>query len=127
MMDPLGLRMEIGCFAIRLLITGVSMVQKCAVLPVSAMSAVQSGFKMFGAGSSAGAGGPIVGGRSDANKAIVGDEESVTTILLACVSCTMVGFPPSQPRSLRLPDMMRLFPLIILSAVAVSWWPSRLL
>jgi len=37
-MDPLGLRMEIGAFVGRLLTTGKSMVQKCAVLPESAMA-----------------------------------------------------------------------------------------
>jgi hypothetical protein len=37
-MDPLGLQMEIGFWAIRWFTTGVSMVQKWAVLPVLAIN-----------------------------------------------------------------------------------------
>jgi hypothetical protein len=40
MIAPFGLQMEMGCWANCLLITGVSTVQKCAVLPVSAIRAL---------------------------------------------------------------------------------------
>ena len=65
-MDPLGLRMEKGCCVGSLFMTGVSMVQKCAVLPVLAMSVVAHGWSIGFVG------GPIIGVGSDDETRVVG-------------------------------------------------------
>jgi hypothetical protein len=54
-MVPLGLAMPIGFRVGRLFMTAAEMVQKCAVLPLSAIAIVSRGI-MFGAGG----GGPML-------------------------------------------------------------------
>lgn len=75
MTDPLGLRMEMGCLAMRWLMTGVSMVQKCAVLPVLAIKADRQ--EETGV-----VGGPMRGVGSGGNELVVGDGVTTVTNLL---------------------------------------------
>jgi hypothetical protein len=118
MMLPLGLEKAMGVVARRLLMTGVSLVQKWAVLPVSAMARVES---------RTGVRGPSTGTEVGANLAS----------LLA--SCELLsgerGFPPFQGGGLTAGPrggpclgqvMRRALPPIMLAMVAWSLCPLAL-
>lgn len=80
--------MAIGCLAGILLMTGVSIVQKCAVLPVSAIRAAHVGVEFD-------VGGPIVGLLSGDTNGVGDVSECVPSLVSDDVLGTM-GFPPGQ-------------------------------
>jgi hypothetical protein len=138
-MVPLGVWMEMGWVATRTLMTGASIVQKWAVLPVSAIA----GAYVMGTdgGVGIGAGGPIAGaegGTSRGTRTAGGIAFTDGVIVLGEQAQVggAIGFPPGQdggavaggvapPRGERPPPRrMVLLPPIMWRAVAVIWWPS---
>ena len=122
---PLAFRTAIGLLVGRLLITGVCNDPKLAVLPVSAMSGVR--LSSIGMGVGGPSGSCIISGGNT-----TGEQIGMVDVLASLMSLVVLrrhdslGFPPFH--SLRgarmLRDMMILHPPMILSAVAVTWWPS---
>jgi hypothetical protein len=129
-MVPPGVWIEIGHDVGRRFMTGASIVQKCAVLPVSAMAGTDGGSAM-------------VGGPTGARAA--GSGGLATGITITSLRVTLedgavargVGFPPGQaedvgggaeagalPRGVRPPRRMVLLPPIMWRVVAVVWWPG---
>ena len=107
-MEPLGVRMLIGCVVGRRLMTGDAIRKKLLVLPVSAMMLLVVG-------------GPTVGTMLGIDDSSLEEEASIHRVVAG------VGFPPSQVGAgvrRRKPDEMVLLPPCILSAVAVALWPS---
>ena len=116
-MVPLGLAMPIGLVVIRLLSTCAVTVQKCAVLPLSAM-AVKLGGMLMG------------GGPTKTVEKL--EPESLVTLDWGTVLSRVaaVGSPHCQlvdgGRWRGRPDAMVLLPPRMRKAVASSLWPSAL-
>jgi hypothetical protein len=94
MIEPLGFRIEMGEREGRRLITGAEIVQKCAVLPVSAMAGEVAEVEQdVRAGSEQG--GPTVKGKADAeaDKTGVRADETGTNTFLSAASEATIGFP----------------------------------
>jgi hypothetical protein len=114
---PLGVRMAMGWAVGRMLTTGAFTVQKCAVLPVSAM-AVKS-VRVSEGGPTA------IGSIIEDNRAQVGVNDEFSILLSTGIDAA-VGFPhPQLPALVRVAPwwpacMMILLPPIILVAVASS-------
>ena len=124
-MVPLGLAMPMGDVVGLLLMTAADTVQKCAVLPLSAMAIVS--------------GGMIVGGRGGPNKTVEElESESLKTlggITQVCSKDDVIGSPHHQLDVAGLaaaaswrgrPEVMVLFPPRMRKAVASSMCPVPL-
>ena len=125
---PLAFRTAIGFLVGRLLITGECSDPKLAVLPVSAMSGAM--FSAMGMGVGGPSGSCVFSGGKDTTGVQVGMFDGLASLMSLLVVVlskhASLGFPPFH--SLRgarlLRDMMMLQPPMMLSAVAVTWWPS---